>query len=66
VRLTSFVSFLGLASIGTVMFLSGALAAGCTETPSTFPPCVNPYQGCADEDAAPDGSPDAAADAAAE
>ena len=45
--------------MATMVFLSGALASGCTTTPSSFPPCVNPYQGC-DEDAGGDAAPDAA------
>jgi hypothetical protein len=43
-----------------VFIAAGALAA-CTETPSYFPPCVNPDMPCPAEDAgdAGDAAPDA-------
>jgi hypothetical protein len=40
----------------TCLILLSALAAACTETPSYFPPCVDPASPCAVDDGGADAS----------
>jgi hypothetical protein len=45
------------------IFAVSTTLAACTETPSYFPPCVDPYTPCAASEAGADASDGGAADA---